>query len=299
MTTQRQRLLISIPYLWLIVFFLLPFAIIVKISLSHSTMAMPPYLPVLNVAGGWSSLKAYFAELNLENYVFVLKDSIYVVAYLNSVKIAAVATAITLLLGYPIAYAIASASSGWKPILIMLINLPFWTSFLIRIYAWIVVLSKEGVLNHLLISVGVISEPLTILNTNFAVYLGIVYAYLPLMIFPIYATLEKLDISVYEAARDLGCSRASAFFRVTLPLSRPGIIAGCFLVFIPATGEFVIPSLLGTAKSPMIGRLLWEEFFVNNDWPLASAISVLLLAILIVPIVLYQFYRQSVERRGG
>ncbi len=292
----RKWLLIGIPYLWLLVFFLVPFAIVVKIALSDSTMAMPPYLPVLDTGSGWRGLMDYLGALDAENFFYVLEDSVYAVAYLNSVKIAAVATAVCLLLGYPVAYAIASAPPTWKPTLIMLINLPFWTSFLIRIYAWIVVLSKEGVLNHTLLALGLIDEPLTILNTTFAVYLGLVYAYVPLMIFPIYATLEKLDTSVYEAARDLGCSRIGAFFRVTLPMSRPGIVAGCFLVFIPATGEFVIPSLLGNATSPMIGRLLWEEFFVNNDWPLAAAISVLLLAILVVPIILYQFHQQSAAR---
>lgn len=292
----RKWLLIGTPYLWLLVFFLVPFAIVVKIALSDSTMAMPPYLPVLDTGSGWRGLMDYLRALDAENFLYVLEDSVYAVAYLNSVKIAAVATAVCLLLGYPVAYAIASAPAAWKPTLIMLINLPFWTSFLIRIYAWIVVLSKEGVLNHTLLALGLIDEPLTILNTTFAVYLGLVYAYVPLMIFPIYATLEKLDTSVYEAARDLGCSRIGAFFRVTLPMSRPGIMAGCFLVFIPATGEFVIPSLLGNATSPMIGRLLWEEFFVNNDWPLAAAISVLLLAILVVPIILYQFHQQSAAR---
>lgn len=294
---RKHLLLIGIPYLWLTVFFLLPFAIVVKIALSDSAMAMPPYVPVLNIADGWRGLLSYLKQLDIENFVSVLEDSAYMVAYLNSVKIAAVATAVSLLFGYPIAYAIASSSSSWKPTLIMLINLPFWISFLIRVYAWIVVLSKEGVLNHLLISLGLINEPLTILNTTFAVYLGLVYAYMPLMVLPIYATLEKLDTSVYEAARDLGCSRIGAFFRVTLPLSRPGIIAGCFLVFIPATGEFVVPSLLGAASSPMIGRLLWEEFFVNNDWPLAAAISVLLLAILVVPIMIYQYYQRAAEGR--
>ena len=296
MHSYRKWVLIGFPYLWLVAFFLVPFAIVLKISLSDGILAMPPYLPVLDIGGGWSAFIDYLRQLDFENFTFVLEDSVYATAYLNSLRIAAITTGITLLLGYPVAYAIASAPNSWKPALIMLINLPFWTSFLIRIYAWIVVLSKEGVLNHMLLALGVIDEPLTILNTTFAVYLGLVYAYIPLMIFPIYATLEKLDTSVYEAARDLGCSRLGAFFRVTLPMSRPGIIAGCFLVFIPATGEFVVPSLLGNSQTPMIGRMLWEEFFVNNDWPLAAAISVLLLLILVLPIVLYQFYQQSAER---
>jgi len=297
MLAVRKWLLILPPFVWLLVFFGVPFAFVAKIAMSDSTLAMPPYLPVFDPSEGWSGLKALVGQLHFDNFRIVFDDDIYVVAYLNSIGIAFVATFLSLLFGYPIAYAIASAPQTWKPALIMAINLPFWTSFLIRIYAWIVLLSKEGVINHFLISVGVISEPLPMLNTTFAVYIGMVYAYIPLMIFPIYATLEKLDISIYEAARDLGCSRTGAFFRVTLPLSLPGIFGGCFLVFIPMTGEYVIPSLLGNTGVPMIGRILWDEFFINNDWPLASAISVLLLALLVIPIILYQFHRQRREEQ--
>ncbi|NTG30057.1 ABC transporter permease [Agrobacterium rhizogenes] len=297
MLVVRKWLLILPPFMWLLVFFGVPFAFVAKIAMSNSTLAMPPYLPVFDPSEGWNGLKAFVDQLHFDNFRIVFDDDIYVEAYLNSIGIAFVATFLSLLFGYPIAYAIASSPQKWKPALIMAINLPFWTSFLIRIYAWIVLLSKEGVINHLLISLGVISEPLPILNTTFAVYIGMVYAYIPLMIFPIYATLEKLDTSIYEAARDLGCSRIGAFFRVTLPLSLPGIFGGCFLVFIPMTGEYVIPSLLGNTGVPMIGRVLWDEFFINNDWPLASAISVLLLALLVVPIILYQFHRQRREEQ--
>lgn len=297
MIVVRKWLLIVPPFVWLLAFFAVPFAFVAKIAMSDSTLAMPPYLPVFDPSEGWNGLMNLVGQLHFDNFRAVFDDNIYIMAYLNSIGIAFVATLLSLLLGYPIAYAIASAPQRWKLALIMAINLPFWTSFLIRIYAWIVLLSKEGVVNHLLISLGVTSEPLQMLNTTFAVYVGMVYAYLPLMVFPIYATLEKLDTSIYEAARDLGCHRIGAFFRVTLPLSLPGIMGGCFLVFIPMTGEFVIPSLLGSTGVPMIGRVLWDEFFINSDWPLASSISVLLLALLVVPIILYQFNRQRRERQ--
>ncbi|MDH6265977.1 putrescine transport system permease protein [Rhizobium sp. SG_E_25_P2] len=294
--TRRFMALVGIPYLWLVLFFVAPFLIVLKISLSDGITAMPPYTPVLDLGQGLQGLRNYVGQLDLENYLYIFEESSYAFAYVNSLRVALISTLACLLFGYPIAYAMASAPARFKPTLILLINLPFWTSFLVRIYAWIVLLSKEGVVNNVLKSLGLIDEPLVILNTTFAVYLGMVYAYIPLMIFPIYATLEKLDTSVYEAARDLGCSRIGAFFRVTLPMSKPGILAGVFLVFIPATGEFVVPSLLGSAQSPMIGRLLWEEFFINNDWPMAAAISVLLLAILVLPVVFYQAYQQKVHR---
>jgi putrescine transport system permease protein len=294
--TRRFMALVGIPYLWLVLFFVAPFLIVLKISLSDGITAMPPYTPVLDLGQGLQGLRNYVGLLDLENYLYIFEDSSYAFAYVNSLRVALISTLVCLLFGYPIAYAMASAPARLKPTLILLINLPFWTSFLVRIYAWIVLLSKEGVVNNVLKSLGLIDEPLVILNTTFAVYLGMVYAYIPLMIFPIYATLEKLDTSVYEAARDLGCSRIGAFFRVTLPMSKPGILAGVFLVFIPATGEFVVPSLLGSAQSPMIGRLLWEEFFINNDWPMAAAISVLLLAILVLPVIFYQAHQQKVHR---
>ncbi|WP_221796550.1 ABC transporter permease [Oceanobacter mangrovi] len=291
MSAQRRWMLIGVPYSWLLLFFLIPFVIVMGISLSDPAIAIPPYAPVLDVQQGLAGIWQYFSQLDFENFQMVLEDEVYFTSYLNSLKMSFVTTLLCLLLGYPIAYAIASAPGSWKPNLIMAINLTFWCSFLIRIYAWIVLLSNQGVINQILLALGVIDTPIRILNTDFATYLGLVYAYLPLMIFPIYATLEKLDNSVYEASRDLGCSHIGSFVRVTLPLSRPGILAGCFLVFVPVTGEYIVPSLLGNSSTPVIGRVLWNEFFSNGDWPLAASISVLLMLVLVVPIVLYQFFQ--------
>lgn len=276
-----RRLLIAVPYLWLLVLFLVPFGIVLKIALSDTALAIPPYTPTFD-DGVWAALRA----LDFENFTWLTQDPLYWKAYLSSLQIAAISTALTLLIGFPIAHAMANAPEHWRPTLMMLIILPFWTSFLIRVYAWIGILSTEGYLNQVLMALGL--EPLTILNTNTAVYIGIVYTYLPFMVLPIYSTLEKLDESLLEAAQDLGCTRAQAFWRVTVPLSRPGVIAGCFLVFIPAIGEFVIPSLLGGSDTLMIGKILWEEFFSNRDWPVASAVAVILLLILVIPIVLFQ-----------
>ncbi|MCK4712961.1 MAG: ABC transporter permease subunit [Marinosulfonomonas sp.] len=295
---MRRFVLIGIPYLWLLALFLIPFLIVVKISLSDIALAIPPYTPQLDFGGGWQGLKDYFAALDLENFTFLTEDQLYWRAYLSSLKIAIIATFITLLVGFPIAYGMAKAPVEWRPTLMMLVILPFWTSFLIRIYAWMGILSQEGYLNQILLWSGIISTPLTILNTNTAVYIGIVYTYLPFMILPIYATLEKLDGSLLEAAEDLGCSRTSAFWLVTAPLSKPGVIAGCFLVFIPAIGEFVIPSLLGGSKTLMIGKVLWEEFFSNRDWPVASAVAVILLLVLVIPIILFQRNEQK-QREAG
>ncbi|MBV7395542.1 ABC transporter permease subunit [Mameliella sediminis] len=285
---MRRAVLIAVPYLWLLALFLVPFAIVLKISLSDYALARPPYTPQLDLAEGWTGIQAFFAELDIENFAFLTTDALYWKAYLSSLRIALVATICTLLVGYPIAYGMARAPQEWRPTLLMLVILPFWTSFLIRVYSWIGILSTEGVLNQFLMGIGVIGEPLTILNTNTAVYIGIVYTYLPFMILPIYSALEKLDESLLEAAEDLGSSRFEAFWLVTIPLSRNGIVAGCFLVFIPAIGEFVIPSLLGGSDTLMIGKVLWEEFFSNRDWPVASAVAVVLLLILIIPIVLFQ-----------
>ncbi|MBY6114245.1 ABC transporter permease subunit [Mameliella alba] len=285
---MRRAVLIAVPYLWLLALFLVPFAIVLKISLSDYALARPPYTPQLDLAEGWTGIQAFFAELDFENFSFLTTDALYWKAYLSSLRIALVATICTLLVGYPIAYGMARAPQEWRPTLLMLVILPFWTSFLIRVYSWIGILSTEGVLNQFLMGIGVIGEPLTILNTNTAVYIGIVYTYLPFMILPIYSALEKLDESLLEAAEDLGSSRFEAFWLVTIPLSRNGIVAGCFLVFIPAIGEFVIPSLLGGSDTLMIGKVLWEEFFSNRDWPVASAVAVVLLLILIIPIVLFQ-----------
>ncbi|MDE4193257.1 ABC transporter permease subunit [Phaeobacter gallaeciensis] len=287
---MRRFALIIIPYLWLLALFLVPFAIVLKISLSDVALARPPYMPQFDWATGiWT----FLSELDFENFVWLTQDDLYWKAYLSSLQIAFFSTVLTLLAGYPIAYGMARAPSEWRATLMMLVILPFWTSFLIRVYAWMGILSNEGFLNQLLLWLGIINEPLTILNTNTAVYIGVVYTYLPFMILPIYSALERMDESLIEAAEDLGCSRLSAFWLVTIPLSKPGIIAGCFLVFIPTLGEFVIPSLLGGSDTLMIGKVLWEEFFSNRDWPVASAVAVVLLLLLIVPIVLFQRNQQK------
>jgi putrescine transport system permease protein len=288
-----RRLLIGVPYLWLLALFLVPFLIVLKISMSDYAISIPPYTPTLDVSEGWTGIREFWAALDFENYVFLTSDSLYWKAYFSSLRIAALATFFTLLIGFPIAYAMANAPDEWRPSLMMLVILPFWTSFLIRVYAWIGILSNEGFLNQILMWTGVIAEPLVILNTNTAVYIGIVYTYLPFMILPIYSTLEKLDGSLLEAAQDLGCTKIGAFWSVTVHLAKPGVIAGCFLVFIPALGEFVIPSLLGGSKTLMIGKVLWEEFFSNRDWPVAAAVAIILLLILIVPIVLFQRNEQK------
>ncbi|MBY5971781.1 ABC transporter permease subunit [Ferrimonas balearica] len=295
---MRRLILILVPYLWLLALFLVPFLIVVKISLSDVALARPPYFPQLDLSGGWAAIRDFFAELDFENFAFLASDDLYWKAYLSSLRIALISTLLTLLIGFPVAYGMASARPEWRPTLMMLVILPFWTSFLIRVYSWMGILSQNGLLNTFLLWTGVVSEPLTIMNTEIAVYIGIVYTYLPFMILPIYATLEKLDGSLLEAAEDLGCSRTSAFWLVTVPLSKPGIIAGCFLVFIPAIGEFVIPSLLGGSDTLMIGKVLWEEFFNNRDWPVASAVAVVLLAILIIPIVLFQRNEQKNREAG-
>ncbi|WP_138468324.1 ABC transporter permease subunit [Poseidonocella sp. HB161398] len=284
----RRLFLIATPYGWLLALFMVPFLIVLKISLSDTAVAIPPYAPTFDLSAGWAGLKELFSGLDFENFVWLTEDDLYWKSYVSSLKIAAVATFFTLLIGYPVAYAMSRARSEWRPTLMMLIILPFWSSALIRVYAWIGILSSEGYLNQVLLWLGVVDQPLTILNTQIAVYIGIVYTYLPFMILPVYASLEKLDESLLEAAEDLGCSRVSAFWRVTFPLSKPGIIAGCFLVFIPSLGEFVIPSILGGSRTLMIGKVLWEEFFNNRDWPVASAVAVVLLLILVIPIVLFQ-----------
>ena len=284
---MRRAALIAVPYVWLLALFLVPFAVVFKISLSDVALAIPPYTPTAK-DGFWAML----SQLDFENYVFLTEDDLYWKAYLSSLRIAIISTVLTLLVGYPMAYGIAKAPGEWRPTLLMLVILPFWTSFLIRVYAWVGILSGEGFLNQFLIWVGLIDTPLTILNTNTAVYIGIVYTYLPFMILPIYAALDRLDASLVEAAEDLGCSRLKAFWLVTIPLSRNGIIAGCFLVFIPVMGEFVIPSLLGGSGTLMIGKVLFEEFFSNRDWPVASTVAVILLLILVVPLVLFQRNQQ-------
>ena len=290
----RRLVLIAVPYLWLTGLFLVPFLIVFKISLSDIALAIPPYTPTWDPSEGWAGFKDMMSGLDFENFEFLATDDLYWKSYLSSFRIALISTLICLMIGFPIAYGMANAPKEWQPTLMLLVILPFWTSFLIRVYSLIGLLSQEGILNQILMWTGVVSEPLTILNTNIAVYIGIVYTYVPFMILPIYATLIKLDGSLLEAAEDLGCSRTEAFWRITIPLSKAGIIAGCFLVFIPALGEFVIPSLLGGSNTLMIGKVLFEEFFANRDWPVAGAVAVILLLILIIPIVLYQRNEQKI-----
>ncbi len=279
------------PYLWLLLFFLAPFFIVLKISFAEIVAGIPPYTPLLELVEG----RFLQLRLNLENYIFLLEDNLYVAAYLNTVKIAATATALCLLLGYPMAYAIARARPGLRNTFLLLIILPFWTSFLIRVYAWIGILKDEGLLNNLLISLGIVDHPLAIMHTDWAVYVGLVYSYLPFMILPLYATLEKMDLNLLEAAADLGCRPMKAFVLVTLPLSFPGVVAGSMLVFIPAVGEFVIPDLLGGPNTLMIGKVLWTDFFTNRDWPLASAVACAMLVLLVVPILIFQHYQERAE----
>lgn len=283
-----SRLVIIVPYLWLLFFFLIPFIIVFKISLSQTAIAMPPYTPVLDFKDGISGFFAGFRDLNFDNYTLLAQDALYFKAYVTSVIIAAISTVLTLLVGYPIAYGMARAPATIRPTLMMLVILPFWTSFLIRVYAWIGILKPEGLLNQVLLATGIIDERLIILNTYYAIFIGIVYSYLPFMVLPLYSSLEKMDYSLIEAAKDLGCPPTAAFWKITFPLSLPGVIAGCLLVFIPAVGEFVIPDLLGGSQTLMIGKTLWNEFNSNRDWPVSSAVAVILLLLLIVPIMFFQ-----------
>lgn len=286
-------LVVSVPYLWLLVFFAVPFLIVLKISLSEPQFAQPPYAPLIE----WGDDLALNIRLNLANYTLLADDRLYLVAYLNSIKIAFFSTLICLAIGYPMAYAIARANPAWRTGLLMLIILPFWTSFLIRVYAWIGILRDNGVINNLLMSLGIIDQPIQMLQTDFAVYLGITYSYLPFMILPLFATLQRLDDSLLEAAADLGCPPWRAFLTVTLPLSAPGIVAGSLLVFIPAVGEFVIPALLGGPDTVMIGRVLWDEFFTNRDWPVASAVALVMALLLVLPIMLIQWLYSREQAR--
>jgi putrescine transport system permease protein len=285
---RGRAMIVLVPYLWVVFFFLVPFLIVLKISLSDDVLAQPPYTPVLDLSTGWTGLRDFVAALDFENYAFVIGDPLYIQSYLQSVLIAAFSTFILVLIGFPIAYAMARAPLVWRPLLIMLVVLPFWTSFLIRIYAWMGILAREGLLNQALLGLGIVGEPLDILSTNSAVVLGIVYSYLPFMVLPIYAALDRLDESLLEAAADLGATPRQSFWLVTFPLSLPGLVAGALLCFIPAVGEFVIPDLLGGSDTLMIGRTLWTEFFANRSWSTASVIAILLLAVLVVPMVFYQ-----------
>ena len=289
---KGRHLVIGVPFLWLFMFFLLPFIIVMKISFAEADVAIPPYTEVFS----WVD-NTFTLVVNLGNYIFLSEDALYVAAYLSSLKIAAISTLLCLLIGFPMAYSIARADKAKQMVLLLLIMMPTWTAILIRVYAWMGILSNNGLLNSFLMWLGVISEPLQILNTNLAVYIGIVYSYLPFMVLPLFANLVKHDQILLEAGADLGTSTINSFWKITVPLAKNGIIAGCMLVFIPVVGEFVIPELLGGPETLMIGKVLWQEFFNNRDWPVASALAVVMLAILIVPIILFN-RNQAKEMEG-
>ncbi len=282
------RAVILLPALWLAVFFLVPFLIVLKISLSQTVIAQPPYIPVLDLAAGWQGVKDFVAGLSPESYGLLGSDDLYYTSYLRSLSIAAFSVAILLVIGYPMAYGISRAPRRVQAILVLAVILPFLTAFLIRIYAWINILQRDGLLNKVLLTLGLVHEPPIWLSTDTAIYIGIVYSYLPFMVLPLYASLEKMDGALLEAAADLGCPWWKSFWLVTVPLSLPGVMAGVLLCFIPIVGEFVVPDLLGGSDALMIGQTLWTEFFLNKDWPVASAVAVALLLLLIVPIVIYQ-----------
>ena len=270
-----------VPTLWLGIFFFIPFLVVLKISLSQATIAIPPYLPSFQ----WVEGTLLEIRLDFSNYLFLIDDPLYGAAYFESIRIAFISTIITLIIGYPMAYVIATAKEPRRTLLLLLVILPFWTSFLLRVYAWIAILKTNGLLNGLLISIGLISEPLVILQTDLAVYIGIAYTYLPFMVLPLYASLSKLDRTLLEASEDLGATPWISFVTVTLPLTIPGVIAGSLLVFVPAIGEFVIPALLGGNDTLMIGKVLWNEFFANRDWPIASAVAIIMLFVIVGPLM--------------
>jgi len=292
------RVIILAPYLWLAAFFLAPFVIVLKISLSQTALAQPPYLPVFDLTAGWSGLKDFAAQLSADSFQLLSSDALYLFSYLKSLQVAGISTAILLVIGYPIAYGMARASRAWQPLLVIAVVLPFWTSFLIRIYAWINILQHDGLLNDVLMRLHVIDTPAVWLSSDTAIYIGVVYSYLPFMVLPLYAVLERMDETLLEAAADLGCPRWKSYWLVTLPLSLPGVAAGALLCFIPIVGEFVIPDLLGGSETLMIGQTLWTEFFSNRDWPVASAIAAALLVLLLVPILLYERLQQR-SLEGG
>ncbi len=286
MSTRRatgnswRRIAVTIPYVWLLVFFLAPFVIVLKISLADPVVAQPPFTSIFDDGGN--------LQVTADNFRFLLTDKLYAITYLKSVFIAAMATLLCLALGFPIAYGIARAEPATRSVLLLLIILPFWISFLLRVYAWMGLLNNYGVINNLLVWAGIIEQPIAMMYTDFAIYVGLVYSYLPFMILPLYATLERMDLDLVEAAQDLGATRSQAFWNITWPLARPGVIAGCLLVFIPAIGTYVIPYLLGGPDSLLIGRVLFDEFFANRDWPLASTVAIVLLLLVVVPIMFLQ-----------
>jgi putrescine transport system permease protein len=293
-----MRLVVLVPFLWLLVFFLAPFLVVLKISLSQTAIAQPPYTPVFDPASGLAGLKEFISALSLDSFALLGSDTIYLASYLRSLEVSAFSTVLLLLTGYPVAYGMARAPRRIQALLVTLVILPFWTSFLIRVYAWINILQRDGLLNQILLASGVIDEPVAWLASDTAVYLGMVYSYFPFMVLPLYATLERMDKSLGEAAADLGCPPWKAFWSVTVPVSRPGIAAGVLLCFIPIVGEFVVPDLLGSSSAMMIGQTLWVEFFANRDWPVASAVAVVLLCLLVVPIVFYQSQQLRTIERG-
>src|ERR1700726_2654141 len=293
-----EKLAVRIPYAWRVVFFLVPFLIVLRISLSQPALAQPPYTPLLDLLAGWHGITAFFGALSLDNYALIGADPLYLLSLVKSVEIAAFSTLFLLVIGYPIAYGITRMPRRVQAVLMTLVMLPFWTAFLIRIYAWMNILQHDGPLNRLLMALHVVSTPPVGLETDTAIFIGIVYSYLPFMVLPLYATLEKLDESLLEAAADLGCPRWKSFWLVTVPLSSSGILAGVLLCFIPIVGEFVIPDLLGGSQSPMIGQTIWMEFFGNKDWPAASAVAVVLVCLLVTPIVIYQNQAMRVLERG-
>ena len=283
-----QKLVVGVPYAWLVAFFLVPFFIVLKISFSESAIAQPPYTPVLGFTAGWRGIADFFAGLTLDNYRLLGSDPLYLFSYGKSLEIAALSTLMLLALGFPIAYGMSRTPRRVQALLVILVVLPFWTSFLIRIYAWMNILQHDGLLNRLLLTLHIVREPPIWLATDAAIYIGIVYSYLPFMVLPLYAVLEKLDGTLLEAAADLGCPRWKTFWLITLPLAAPGVLAGVLLCFIPIVGEFVIPDLLGGSRAPMIGQTIWNEFFGNKDWPVASAVAVVLVCLLVTPIVIFQ-----------
>ena len=294
--TRPARLAAIAPSLWMLLFFLVPFGFVLKISLSQTAIAQPPYLPVFDLSQGIDAIKAALAALSPDNFKLLISDDLYILSYLRSLVVAAVSTSILLLIGYPIAYGMARLPKRWQAIAMMLVIIPFWTSFLIRIYAWINILQHDGLLNKVLLALHLVSAPVVWLSTDSAMYLGLVYSYLPFMILPLYATLAKMDPALLEAASDLGASPQRAFWLVTFPLSLPGVGAGTLLCFIPIVGEFVIPDLLAGSSSMMIGQTLWLEFFTNKDWPVASAAAVVLLLLLLAPLWFYdRLQRRQLE----
>ncbi len=286
-----RTIVIIIPFVWLLIFFLAPFFIIAKISLAEIAIASPPFTKMVE----WTESGIVTIRVIFDNFTYIFDDPLYASTYINSLKISVISTVLCLLLGYPIAYGIVRSGPVAKKLLLFAIILPFWTSFLLRVYAWMGLLADKGTINNLLISIGLIDEPIRMLYTEFAVFIGIVYTYLPFMILPLYANMEKLDSSLNEAAADLGAGPITTFFRVTLPLTIPGIIAGSLLVFIPTTGEYVIPDLLGGGNVQLIGRLLYNEFTRNADWPVACAVAIVLLLLLVLPMAIYQHYQAKAD----